>query len=149
MRFLSLPYFFIFILSCIIVGEPYTKVVVLVNENDVQIAKHDQLLQQHAKEIEEIKDVTYGLPQTLEKITFVVTELSSNMKEMGNDMKEFLRVSDKKYATKEMSEMCREDVKEEIREIKDKQKKIEWGLIVSGGYIVWEFFKTYIMKVGG
>jgi chromosome segregation ATPase len=122
-------------------------------DQETRVELHDQTIKRHDEEIKELKDVTYGLPQTLEKITFVVTELSASMKDIGKDMKEFLRVADKKYATKEMCEMCREDIqaevkeaKDEIKEVRDEQKKMRWGMLSAGAYVAFELFKTYVLK---
>jgi hypothetical protein len=60
---------------------------------------HNQLLKQNAEDIKELKELTFGLPQTLERIEYVVNKL-------GENVDKFLDSAEKKFQTKEVCEMC-------------------------------------------
>lgn len=82
------------------------------------IPLHDQLLKQNADDIKELKDLTFGLPQTIERIEYVITKLSDNVEK-------FLDYADKKYQTKEMCEVCQENDNKRITAI---EKKLDYAV---------------------
>ena len=79
---------------------------------------HDQLIRQNAEDIKEIRVVTNGLPQTIERIEYVVNKLCDNFEK-------FLEVADKKYQTKEMCEVCAESNEKQVIEVNKRIDGIE------------------------
>ena len=82
------------------------------------IPLHDELIRQNAEDIREIKEITFGLPQTIERIEYVVTKLSENFEK-------FLEVADKKYQTKEMCQVCIERQEKEVEEVNERVAGLE------------------------
>ena len=103
------------------------------------ILLHEQILKQNVEDIKELKEITFGLPQTLERIEYVVSEL-------GNNFKEFLRSADKKYQTKEMCDMCRNDIDKRITELEKKNDRLQWGVLSALALVIWEIIKSQFLK---
>ena len=82
------------------------------------IPLHDELIRQNSEDIREIKEITFGLPQTIERIEYVVTKLSENFEK-------FLEVADKKYQTKEMCQVCIERQEKEVEEVNERVAGLE------------------------
>lgn len=82
------------------------------------IPLHDELIRQNAEDIREIKEITFGLPQTIERIEYVITKLSENFDK-------FLEVADKKYQTKEMCQVCIERQEKEVEEVNERVAGLE------------------------
>ena len=87
------------------------------NHNSL-VPLHDQLIKQNAEDIKEIKSVTNGLPQTIERIEYVVISLSKNFEK-------FLEVADKKYQTKEMCDVCVENNEKQVADVNKRVDGIE------------------------
>lgn len=82
------------------------------------IPLHDELIKQNAADIKEIKQVTNRIPQTIERIEYVVTKLSENFEK-------FLEVADKKYQTKELCNVCVEAMEKEVEEVNKRVDGLE------------------------
>ena len=93
------------------------------HENFVPL--HNQLLKQNAEDIKELKELTFGLPQTLERIEYVVEQL-------GKNVDKFLDSAADRFQTKEMCVVCIETKEKEISEANQRIDKLEkkWDYLI-------------------
>lgn len=82
------------------------------------IPLHDELIKQNTADIKEIKNVTNGLPQTIERIEYILTQLNSTMDR-------FIQEADKKYQSKEMCQMCSIDAEKKMDEVNKRVDGLE------------------------
>jgi hypothetical protein len=112
-------------------------------EHENLIPLHNKLLQQNAEDIKELKELTFGLPQTLERIEYVVTKL-------GENFDKFLDSAEKKFQTKEMCELCREGQAKDVTEVNKRIDNLEkkWNWLINGMLVIGLAVITFSIKYG-